>query len=751
MPTSSIPGTRTLPPAGSPACRKNISALPQSRVSQWPSARTATSTYSIARTSAGSPRGRRALTTSCSGSALTAAFGRDRACGQVKAAGCISQPLPAVRAQRARRATCAYTNTGSQEQACPPSRYRPPPPKRSASPRALRAYDPIPVNGEPVMRWSEPIGTSVKFALPGVGGGKLYVGTRDGHVIAFGSPITPILSGSTTAFPTTTIGESSYKTLTLTATEPLTLSSLSSSSSQFVLGTPSSPLPAQLTTGQRIEIPITFSPNGAGPIGATFTATTSTGAKATFGLSGIGQTATAKLEATPPLVTFAGTIVGERESAGATFRNVGGAPLTIDAVHLPSAPFSASGVPTLGATIEPGHSVTITITFEPTADGTFSSEIGLETTGGTEAVGLSGAASLPGTLQITDETNDYGQVPIGHSESKSFTIENTGGTTVPLTISKPPIGGDFTATTTLPEGTTIQPGESLTETVKFTPTSTGPASGVWRINGEKDSDGLQEVHFNGEGVMPAALTPSTEALEFSSTAVGTQLTREVTFTNTGGTTLEVEGVHMPSIPFAVSGLPAMGSKLAPGQATTVAVTFDSASPGNFIGLLALTTPAGETKVTLSAAANEPSPSPPQSQVEPPKSNLVTPIGGISAFIETKAPLLELTKLQLRASAARANSHAHRFLVSYTLSTAAKVKLVLYHKVLSHQCPSPARTCLRWNATKVKLDLSGRSGTNHVTLSLTGLPAGSYRLDATPISATGQAAVTHYLHFTTTTT
>ncbi len=154
----------------------------------------------------------------------------------------------------------------------------------------LRAYDPIPVDGQPVLRWSAPIGTSAKFALPGVGAGRLYVGTRDGHVIAFGSPVTPILAGSTTVFATTTVGESSEKTLTLTATEPLTLSKLASSSSQFKLGTPSLALPATLTTGQTIQVPITFSPSGSGPIGATLTATTSTGATVSFGLSGIGQT-----------------------------------------------------------------------------------------------------------------------------------------------------------------------------------------------------------------------------------------------------------------------------------------------------------------------------------------------------------------------------------------------------------------------------------------------------------------------------
>jgi hypothetical protein len=375
----------------------------------------------------------------------------------------------------------------------------------------LRAYAPVPVDGEPVLLWSAPVGTSAKFATPGVGAGRLYVGTRDGHVLAFGSPVTPILAGSATTFPKTTDGSSSERTVTLTATEPLTLATLKSSSSQFKLGTPSPSLPATLTTGQTVELPITFAPSGTGPIGATLTATTSTNKTATFGLSGTGQAAGPKLEATPPLVTFDGTLVGETESAGATFRNVGAMPLTINGVNLPAAPFSTSGVPTVSSTIEPGQSVTIIVTFEPSTTGSFNDKIGLETTGGNQAIGLSGSASLPGTLEITNETVEYGEVQVGSTESESFTIKNTGASAVPLTKSKPPIGGAFTATTSLPEGTTIEPGESVTETVRFAPTSPGPATGVWELNGEKDTNGLQKVHFNGDGMLPPTLTPSTKS------------------------------------------------------------------------------------------------------------------------------------------------------------------------------------------------------------------------------------------------
>ncbi len=374
----------------------------------------------------------------------------------------------------------------------------------------LRAYNPVPVDGKPELVWSAPVGTSAKFALPGVGAGRLYVGTRDGHVIAFGSPVTPLLSGPPTSFPTTTVGSSSEAKLTLTATAKVTITKLSSSSSQFVLGTPSRSLPAELAnTDETIELPITFTPTGTGPLGATVTATLSDGNTVQFSLSGSGQAATALLETTPPVVTLGGTSVGEVLDGDIELKDVGALPLTVESVTAPAPPFSASASGIAGKVIQPGGSLIVPVSFEPTEVGSFIGQIDFDTSGGDDAVALTGSAGLPGALSISSEANEYGPVPIGSSASRSFTITNIGGTSVTITKSKPPIGGRFAAVAEepLPEGTTIKPGASVTETVTFTPTEAGEATAVWPINGT-DTTGLHNVTFSGVGIAPGgALLP----------------------------------------------------------------------------------------------------------------------------------------------------------------------------------------------------------------------------------------------------
>ena len=111
-----------------------------------------------------------------------------------------------------------------------------------------------------------------------------------------------------------------------------------------------------------------------------------------------------------------------------------------------------------------------------------------------------GSAGAPGVLNITSEANEYGSVAVGSSAARTFTVANIGGTSVEITKSKPPIGGEFAATTSLSEASTLAAGESRSETVVFSPTVAGEATGAWAITGT-DTTGPHQVDFSGVGTV----------------------------------------------------------------------------------------------------------------------------------------------------------------------------------------------------------------------------------------------------------
>ncbi len=399
----------------------------------------------------------------------------------------------------------------------------------------LRAYDPVPVNGVPNLRYSAAIGTSSKFNAPGVANGRVYVGTRDGNVIAFGSPVQAPLTGSGYAFGSVIQGTSKSTTLTLTANAPVSATSVVSSNADFVVGATTPTLPASLVSGGTLQIPVTFKPSTIGLEAATLTINTAQGVFS-LALSGTGESPNAVIAASPNILSMGGTAPGGQIVSTVTFSNVGGAPLTINAVDSPAAPFTISGAPAVGAQLASGASITLTVTFSPTVLGTYADSVSLATTAGTGTVQLSGSCTPPAVLTITPITLPYQEVGVGSTKTGTFTLTNTGGSTLTITKSKPPSLGQFTAVSTLPEGTTLAAGATAVETVAFTPTQAGPLSDGWTIN-STDATGVRTVSFNGTGATD--LTPAT--------AGATIIALVTAPTGSGSKNLEVirDGVYPP--------------------------------------------------------------------------------------------------------------------------------------------------------------------------------------------------------------
>ena len=395
----------------------------------------------------------------------------------------------------------------------------------------------MPVNGTLQLVNSWPIGVSSKFNSPAVDNNHVYVGTRDGHIVGFGSPITTPMNGSAVTWPATTQGQSSIKTATLTANAALTVNSVSTTNSDFAAGAASPLLPATLAAGQSLTVPITFTPSSVGQISGALQVATSIGS-VSEPLNGTGQSPNAQISANPTAISYGGIAVGRTATGNATFSNTGAQPLTVQTVTNPAAPFSVTGMPAAGFVIQPGTSFTATASFSPTAVGTFTDSLTMGTTAGSVSVPMSGSAAQPPQMVVTPLQLTYGSVPTGAVTSASFTVANTGGTALTITKSKPPVlGAGFTSTSSLPEGTSIAAGASVTETVQFAPTATGGATDSWVLTGN-DGSGVQTVTFTGTGGTGASVpSPTAGGWTLNGTAQlvggGVQLTDAITSSQAG--------------------------------------------------------------------------------------------------------------------------------------------------------------------------------------------------------------------------
>ena len=74
----------------------------------------------------------------------------------------------------------------------------------------LRAYRAIPDNtGHLKQVFSAPLGIAAKFSSVATDNGRVYVGTRDGHVLGFGAPTTSAVGATNTDLGTAAVGATS--------------------------------------------------------------------------------------------------------------------------------------------------------------------------------------------------------------------------------------------------------------------------------------------------------------------------------------------------------------------------------------------------------------------------------------------------------------------------------------------------------------------------------------------------------------
>jgi outer membrane protein assembly factor BamB len=567
----------------------------------------------------------------------------------------------------------------------------------------LRAYGATPVDGHLQLLWRSPIGVANKFTAPGVGDGRIYVGTRDGHIMGYGTPAAALV-GADVSFGTVVVGLTSTRQATFTAHEDMTITGIAVDGANFGIDLSSTRLPAALQAGDSIAVPTTYAPAARGRAAGTLTFATSRGTRA-YRLS--GDSVRAELKPSRSFIAFHRLLIGATSTAPVTLINEGDIPLTVAAVTPLAAPFSVSGAPDPGTVLQRGEHMDLQVTFDPTAPGDYSGAVEVQTEAGTTAIPLSGAAF---ETPVTVSPLAFPVTIVGQSEHRSvtftarrdITVNSLSGVDAPFAV------GD--SSRTLP--VTLRAGESFTADVSFTPDAVGPVEGRLTV---VTSEFASQLDLTGTGGT-AALDASSAAVDLGRVAVGGTAHAAVTFTSRGDALLKLASVRLPAAPFGARGVPADGTVVEPGGTFTVTLDFAPSAEGPFTDRLELRTTAGLFDVLLSGTATAAA-----SLLAPPP---LRPVRRVRMALQ-----------QLRISPTAIVLGSRRAAVlRYRLSVPAAVALAIERRLPHHRCGGRADRCSRWKPLAWRRTLDGRAGPNSARLELASLGVGRYRLLATPASA-----------------
>ena len=303
------------------------------------------------------------------------------------------------------------------------------------------------------------------------------------------------------------------------------------------------------------------------------------------------------LSVTPAALDHGTVTTGQSNTRTVTISNVGGSALTLGSFTLPTAPFSMSSLPAPGATLAPGASVTATVTFAPASAGSFNGTLSIVSSAGTSNISLTGVGVLPapGVLSVLPDPIDFGNVTSGTTAEQTIVISNSGvgsltlGSAVALTA-------PFSAVGLPAAGTVLAAGQSVSATVRFSPSTPTPSAGTLTIN---STVGSRTIPLSGTGVAPGpgVLAVSPPTIAFGQVAVGSSAARTVTVGNSGASPLTVNSFTVAA-PFAVSGLSA-GAVVAPGSSISATLTYTPVTAQGASGSLTINSTVGVGTVALS--------------------------------------------------------------------------------------------------------------------------------------------------------
>ena len=419
----------------------------------------------------------------------------------------------------------------------------------------LRIYNAVPQNGALQLIKSANIPGVTKFARPVFGDGRAYVGTLQGALYCFGSPVNlPFTCSSPNDFGKELLNSTSAaKTIQCQAGVDTQVTSLNLKGNPNFKITSYPSLPVSVSKGQNFSFQAVFAPQTPGPLSSDVVLSTvngGTGYSITtpVSLKGTGDSLSPLLAVTPNTVSFSGVITGQQAggvSQSIIFSNNGDADLHITSIDYSTisetgalvtpnktaqgvqvGPFTFQGVPSV---IPGGSQVTVEVNFNPSESGNFAVYVNVNSDGGKKVFDVVATAgtypkavlefqAADGSGKWIPYTNNsppftFGNVYEQHTKSLKMRLTNNGSSSaasLSVTVSKPPFGvpGIIGAQNQvdLAEGTVLAAGESATAVLYCSvPQSqvnidSYNGSALWTMNTGDPSFGKQFIQFTCNAV-----------------------------------------------------------------------------------------------------------------------------------------------------------------------------------------------------------------------------------------------------------
>ncbi|MEH2417360.1 choice-of-anchor D domain-containing protein [Nostoc sp.] len=199
---------------------------------------------------------------------------------------------------------------------------------------------------------------------------------------------------------------------------------------------------------------------------------------------------------------------------------------------------------------------------------------------------------LNGTVDITDGSTtpiNFGEILVGETLTKTFTIKNTGIAVLNLSNLKLPNG--FSLVGTLP--TSVAVNASTTISVALNTTTPGTYSGSFSLNNNDVNESPFDFAISGTVNIPEIQVlngtvditdGNTTAINFGDTTVGDSLTKTFTIKNTGTGTLKLSNLKLPDGFSLVGTLP---TSVAANGSTSISVALNPTTSGTYGGSLSL--------------------------------------------------------------------------------------------------------------------------------------------------------------------